>query len=48
MMDSQSHKYFQIQDLHSMFHIPQYEEEPTDLGNSMEPMIQSQMNPTIG
>jgi len=42
MMDSQSHQNFQIQDPYSMFQVAQQEEEPTDLGKSMEPMIQSQ------
>ena len=41
-MDSQSHKNFQIQDLFSMFQVPQQKEEPTDLGKSMDPMILSQ------
>ena len=42
MMDSQSHKNFQIQDPHSIFQVSQQEEDHSDLGKSMEPMIQSQ------
>ena len=40
MLDSQSHQDFQIQDPYSIFQVPQQEEEPTDLGKSMESMIQ--------
>ena len=44
MMDLQSHQNFQIQDPYSMFQVPQQKEEPTNLGKSMKPMIQSQNN----
>ena len=39
MMDSQFSQDSEIQDPYSMFQVPQQEEEPIDLGKSMEPMI---------
>ena len=42
MKDSQSHQTSQIIDLYSIFRVPQYQEEPTDLEKSIESMSQSQ------
>ena len=44
MMDSQLSQDFQIQDLYSMFQVPQQEEEPMDSDRSMESLIHSENN----
>ena len=40
MKDSQTHQNFQIEEPYSTFQVPQQQEEPTDLENSIEFTIQ--------